>query len=78
MLCEHLRPIEQALQAQQFSETFRGQAWSSDCREWVYLDGYLDLDSIRARHTLAACVIDHVHRGAARRPGARPGLPDMS
>jgi hypothetical protein len=63
MTCEHLRSVEQSLQAQGFRETFRGQAWSSACREWVYFDCYLDLAAIRTRHTLDAGVIDHAHRG---------------
>jgi hypothetical protein len=63
MVCEHLRALEQELAAAGFPETFRGQAWSSNCREWVYFDGYLDRASIRARMTLADCVHDHEHRG---------------
>ena len=63
MTCEHLRAVEQALLGQGFRETFRGQAWSSACREWVYFDCFLDLPAIRDRHALDACVIDHAHRG---------------
>jgi len=63
MVCEHLRAVEQALNEQRFRKTFRGQPWSSNCREWVYFDCYLDLPGIRARHALADCVTDHAHRG---------------
>ncbi|HEX4605087.1 MAG TPA: endonuclease domain-containing protein [Candidatus Angelobacter sp.] len=44
-------------------ETYRGQPWSKNCREWVYFDCFLDIDSIRRQFNLPACVIDHVHRG---------------
>ncbi len=63
MVCEHLRALEQALLEHGVKETFRGQAWSQNCREWVYFDCYLDLPALRARFAFAPCVSDHVHRG---------------
>lgn len=63
MTCEHLLPLERALAAAGFRETFRGQAWSDNCREWVYYDCVLDLLELRRTLRLAACVHDHVHRG---------------
>ena len=63
MTCEHLNDLEQAILAAGIVETFRGQAWSHACREWVYFDCFLDLEQIRAVHLLAECVHDHVHRG---------------
>jgi len=69
-LCEHLALIDAELHAQGLVETFRGQAWSANCREWVYFDAVLDLDDIRARHVLAPCVREHVnldtHNGTER------------
>ncbi len=59
MVCEHLQPLEAELKQAGIKETFRGQAWSHNCREWVYFDCHLDLASIRQRLNLAACVIDH-------------------
>ena len=38
MLCIHLRPLESALVGAGFRETFRGQAWTRNCGEWVYFD----------------------------------------
>jgi hypothetical protein len=35
-MCEHLKPLENYLVDLGITETFRGQAWSKDCREWVY------------------------------------------
>jgi hypothetical protein len=63
MVCEHLRALEQEMLACEVKETFRGQAWSAHCREWVYFDCYLDLAALRQRFDFAACVQDHVHRG---------------
>ena len=62
-MCEHLAPLEKELQEAGIQETFRGQAWSSNCREWVYFACYLDRAAIRARMQLAECVKDHEYRG---------------
>ncbi len=59
MICEHLQPLEAEIQRLGVKETFRGQAWSSNCREWVYFDCYLDLPAIRQRMQLANVVVDH-------------------
>jgi len=63
MICEHLRALEEAIHAEGIRETFRGNAWSLNCREWVYFDCHLNLAAIRAQFPLASCVQDHVHRG---------------
>jgi hypothetical protein len=63
MVCKHLAPLEQELIAAGVVETFRGQAWSNNCREWVYFACWLDRQAIRARLPLAACVRDHEHLG---------------
>ena len=44
-------------------ETSRGQAWTDNCREWVYFDCILDLADLRARFRLADLVVDHDHLG---------------
>ena len=63
MVCEHLSPIEQALLTRGVAVTFRGQAWSQNCREWVYFDCFLDTPAIRGRYTVPPFVQDHSHRG---------------
>jgi hypothetical protein len=63
MVCDHLRSLEEALIAAGFRETLRGAVWSRNCREWVYYDCVLALPELRKRFPLAACVVDHVHRG---------------
>jgi hypothetical protein len=63
MVCEHLSALEDALVADGVAVTFRGQSWSMNCREWVYVDCYLDVPAIRRRFEVAPCVADHAHRG---------------
>lgn len=63
MTCEHLIELEQALIAAGFKELSRGQAWSKNCREWVYFDCFLPRHPIRQKFRLAECVEDHEHFG---------------
>ena len=63
MTCEHLRPLEQAILATDIRETFRGKAWSRNCREWVYFDCFIDTAAVRRALDLPACVTEHSHRG---------------
>lgn len=63
MTCEHLTAFEQALVIAGIRETFRGQAWSQNSREWVYFDCLLSSKSIREQFKLADCVEDHAHLG---------------
>ena len=63
MTCEHLQPLEQTIIARGIPETFRGQAWSLNCREWVYFDCYIDTDAVSKAMSLPACVQVHAHRG---------------
>ena len=46
MICEHLRALEQAILARGIRETFRGKAWSQNCREWVYFDCFIDTAAV--------------------------------
>ncbi|HKD79320.1 MAG TPA: hypothetical protein VKH81_06465 [Candidatus Angelobacter sp.] len=63
MTCEHLRSLECAILSAGLKETFRGQAWSNNCREWVYFDGYIDPIAVREHFALPDCVKEHSHRG---------------
>lgn len=63
MVCEHLRSLENELASMGVKETFRGEAWSRNCREWVYYDCYLDLEALRERFSLDPCVLDHENLG---------------
>ncbi|MEZ5960444.1 MAG: hypothetical protein R3C30_08445 [Hyphomonadaceae bacterium] len=63
MVCEHLSALESELLAHGVEVTSRGQAWSKNCREWVYFACRLDLPALRERFAFAPCVEDHLHRG---------------
>ena len=63
MVCEHLLPLEQALINRGIQVSFRGQAWSMNCREWVYFDCFLDTPGIRAHFSFPEFVHDHSHCG---------------
>ena len=63
MVCEHLAPLEQALLTRKIAVISRGQAWSKNCREWVYFDCFLDIPAIRARVDFPEFVTIHSHRG---------------
>lgn len=63
MTCEHLKDLEKAIIADGIKETFRGQAWGRNCREWVYFDCILDLAGLRKRFSLPSSVEDHEHIG---------------
>jgi hypothetical protein len=56
MVCEHLKPLEEALHAAGIRETARGQLWSKNCREFVYFNAVLDIETLKARFTFAPCV----------------------
>ncbi|MEZ5012719.1 MAG: hypothetical protein R2794_00350 [Chitinophagales bacterium] len=55
-MCEHLIKLEKAIQAAGIKETFRGQAWSDNCREWVYFDCRLHIDKVTQLFALPPCV----------------------
>lgn len=59
MVCSHLSLLEQELIRSGTAETFRGQAWSDNCREWVYFDTVLDIDAIRERWAFGPEVVIH-------------------
>ncbi len=63
MVCEHLAIIEQALLNANVAVNFQGQAWSKQCRQWVYFDCILDIPRLRNDFELAPCVDDHEHFG---------------
>jgi len=63
MTCEHLIDLENAIASAGFEETFRGAAWSNNCREWVYFDCVLPSDLVRTAFAFEECVKVYAHRG---------------
>jgi len=72
MVCEHLHALEREVLERGIEETYRGQAWSHNCREWVYFACCFDLAAVRARMGFGPSVADHVHRGT--HDGAEAGF----
>ena len=65
MVCLHLINLENELVASEIKITFRGQAWSKNCGEWVYFDCiFLDLGKTIERLLLDKQLIKvHSHLG---------------
>ncbi len=72
MVCRHLAAVEKALIDGGFKEIYRGQAWSRNCRQWVYFDCVLDIDVIRRTFDLPDCV--RMHQNLDCKTGTERGL----
>lgn len=55
-MCEHLQAAENHLKNIGAKETFRGQPWSDNCREWVYFDCVLDTEALKSKFNLPSFV----------------------
>jgi hypothetical protein len=71
-VCEHLQAVADHLCAHGGRVVFAGQAWSSNCRLWVYYDVVLDCESLIKRFDLPEIITIHDHRGT--HDGAERGL----
>ncbi|WP_175414752.1 hypothetical protein [Nibricoccus aquaticus] len=71
-MCPCLKPLDDALKLRGAKETFRGQAWSENCREWAYYQVVLVQPSVRAFYQLPDSVVDHAHLGT--HDGAESGF----
>lgn len=71
-MCEHLAELENELKSKGIKETYRGQPWSDNCREWVYYDCVLDAEKLKSRHNFPACVI--ISRNDDQRSGRELGF----
>ena len=71
-MCEHLQPLEDYLKGKKIPQTFRGQAWSDNCREWVYFDCVLETESLQSRFHLPSFVVRH--ENTDERSGTELGL----
>src|SRR5690606_26182255 len=72
MVCAHLSALEQALRDAGVAETYRGQPWSENCREWVYFDAVLEVAALSRRFGFDPCV--QVHENLDPRSGTERGL----
>jgi hypothetical protein len=60
-MCEHLQALDNELKAKRIRETFRGQPWSDNCREWVYYDCVINMEAVRVRYNFPAFVSNHMN-----------------
>jgi hypothetical protein len=72
MVCEHLAPLEKYILDSGLKETSRGQAWSSNCREWVYFDVVLDTPTLQERFAFPECV--EIHENLDPKSGTERGF----
>lgn len=65
MTCEHLNKLEKELIEKGIVEISRGQAWSDNCREWVYFDCvFVDLEKTIQRFGMDNVLVTiHSHLG---------------
>jgi hypothetical protein len=71
-MCEHLVRVEDYIRAKGGKESWRGQPWTRNCREWVYFEVVLQPLEIRHKLHLDACV--EVHDYFDIKAGAELGL----
>jgi len=72
MVCQHLAPLEDELIKAKIKETYRGQTWTKNCREWVYFDVVLDTAALAARFKFPPCV--KVHENFDQKSGLERGF----
>lgn len=72
MVCIHLSRLERALIESGTRETYRGQAWSRNCREWVYFDVRLKVKDLSVRFGLGPPVT--IHENTDPRSGLERGF----
>lgn len=72
-VCAHLRPVQDYIRSRGVRVLDVTTPWSRNCRNWVYFDrAVLDVESLKSRFNLPACVVVHSHRGT--HDGAEHGL----
>lgn len=59
MACKHLYILENELKNSDILIRFNGQAWTENCRQWIYYDCYFDTISLRKRITFDDCIVDY-------------------
>jgi hypothetical protein len=72
MTCKHLNALEMELIAAGIKETFRGTAWTTDCREWVYFDVIFETSTLASRMMFLPCV--EIHENLDPRSGTERGF----
>ncbi len=55
-MCEHLEKLAGYLRTRGIRETYRGQVWTENCREWIYFDCVLDIQALESKLGFDPCV----------------------
>lgn len=71
-MCDHLLRLDQELKLKGIKETSRGQAWSKNCREWVYYDCVLALEKLKQRFAFPDFIT--IHTNHDERSGLEAGV----
>ena len=71
-MCAHLYQVEVYLKEQGVSETFRGQSWSANCREWIYYDCVLKPEALITKFVLPSFIV--IHENNDLKSGTELGL----
>jgi len=71
-MCIHLKPLEDYLKTQGIAETYRGQVWSKNCREWVYFDAVLNPQKLKEKFHFDDTI--HIHNYEDIKVGSELGL----
>ena len=58
-MCTHLIDVEEYLKLAGVSETWRGQPWSENCREWIYYNCVMDAAGLKDKLQLEDFVMVH-------------------
>jgi hypothetical protein len=58
-MCEHLMELDCYIKSKKIKEIFRGKAWSENCREWVYYDCILNVNTLKEKFNLDGCIKIH-------------------
>ena len=72
MLCEHLCDIEYELHKTGYKETYRGQPWTHNCREWVYFDVVFDIEKLKEKFNLSPHI--KLHENLDPKSGIERGI----
>ena len=58
-MCIHLKPLEDYLKTQGIVETYRGQVWTKNSREWIYYDAVLNPQELKEKFDFSNSIIIH-------------------
>lgn len=55
----HLKQLGDYIISKGIKETWRGQPWSEHCREWIYFDCLLDVETLIKKFQFDSCITIH-------------------